>query len=554
MDKFFLKILLWFVSKTNGNEVNFSQLRIITETKLLMDQRRIPVSWKKRQQSNNSNSMIVTYIIYGIMSLFVGIQILVLQNLVFSMIIYHSYLLFLMAMTLITDFSAVLLDTADNHILVPKPVNSRTLFLSRAIHITIYLLKYFLIISFFPIIFTFVHFGLLVGLGVIITSALTVVFAIFSTYILYGLILRFGDEQKIKDVVGYFQIFMTVIFFAGFQIVPRLMDFNENFSFTVHTYTYFIPAAWMSFFLEGIQNLRFDTVHLIMTACCFLIPLITLWFMMKFLAPSFSRKLNALGTVSAHHKNEKEVKTHQRMGISERLLDAVCRGNEEQAGFLQVWKITARDKAFKIGFYPSIAYLFVLLFVTFINNKTSFQVQMAELPLTDKYLFLIYMPVFVASGALTLIPYYENYAAGWIYQALPLAKPGNLINGGLKALLCKFFLPFFLLMFSIGFYVWGWKIIDDFIFGFCNDILIFYIMILAQDSYLPFSQKPAIKQQGGKFAKAFIQMIIIAALVGLHYLALKVSWLTAILIPAPLILVYFLQKKLKELAWYKIKI
>lgn len=555
MDKIILKILFWFVSKKKNSGVNFDQLKIITETKLLMDKRRVPVSWKKKQQTGNNNtSMIIGYLMYGLMSLFVGVQILLMPSLIFSMIIFHSYLLFVMAMTLITDFSAVLLDTADNNILVPKPINSRTLFLSRVIHITTYLLKYFIALSLFPIVFSFIKYGLLVGIATILTSLLTVTFAVFATYILYGLILRFGNEQKIKDVVGYFQIFMTIVFVAGFQIVPRLMDFTEKFTFTTHTYTYFIPAAWMAFFLEGLSLLHFDKIHLIMTACCFLIPVFTLWFMMKYLAPSFSRKLNALGNTGDGSLAKAGDKNISPKNISVTMSKVFCRGNEEVSGFKFVWKVTGRDKGFKIGFYPSIAYLFIFFFITVFNRHESFQFQLQHLFETKKYLFLVYIPVFMSTGALALIPFYENFSASWLYQALPLQKPGSLINGGVKAVIVKFFLPFFLLMFSVAFYIWGFAIIDDFLLGFFNDVLIFYVITLFSDNYLPFTQKPGAKQQGGKFARAILNMIVIGMLIGLHYAALKIIWLPAALISLPIIAIYFLQKKLQQLSWQKIKI
>ena len=553
MDNFFLKILMWVIAKVNSRQVNFDQLKVICETKLKMDKRRTPVSWKKRQQKETSNSMLISFFIYGLMGLFVGSQVLLIPSLIFSMIIFHSYLLFMMAMTLITDFSAVLLDTSDNQILVPKPINSRTLFVARAVHITIYLLQYFIVLAIFPIIFTFIQYGLLVGLAVIFTALLTVVFAIFTTYLLYGLILRFGNEEKIKEVVGYFQIFMTVVFVGGFQIVPRLMDFSKDFTFTPHIYTYFIPAAWMAFFLEGIQLMKFDSIHLIMTACAFLVPLLSFYVMMKYLAPSFARKLSAMGNATANSV-QKVNPGRKKFSLLASTVSFICDSNEERAGYEQVWRITGRDKTFKIGFYPSIAYLFIFLLVTVFKGPENMGTQLAALPNSKSFLFFIYLPVFIASGALYLIPYYENFAAGWIYQAAPLHKPGSLISGGLKAIIVKFFLPFFVLMFAISLYVWGWRIIDDFALGFFNDIFIFYLLTVISDYILPFSQKPAVKQQAGKFARAMLQMLMIGSLVGLHYLALKVSWLPVLLVILPATGIYLLQKKLTNISWLKIKI
>jgi len=44
-------------------------------------------------------------------------------------------------MTLIADFTAVLIDVRDNFIIIPKPINDKTFVLSRLLHIFIHLCK-----------------------------------------------------------------------------------------------------------------------------------------------------------------------------------------------------------------------------------------------------------------------------------------------------------------------------------------------------------------------------------------------------------------------------
>ncbi len=52
----------------------------------------------------------------------------------------------ILALTLISDFTDVLIDVRDNFILMPRPVNARILAVSRLLYIMIYLLR--LLISF----------------------------------------------------------------------------------------------------------------------------------------------------------------------------------------------------------------------------------------------------------------------------------------------------------------------------------------------------------------------------------------------------------------------
>ena len=62
-------------------------------------------------------------------------------------IIVHTYIIFMMAMTLVTDFATVLLDTTDNQVILPRPVSSKTLFMARLVHILLYLLQFTIALS-----------------------------------------------------------------------------------------------------------------------------------------------------------------------------------------------------------------------------------------------------------------------------------------------------------------------------------------------------------------------------------------------------------------------
>ncbi len=54
----------------------------------------------------------------------------------------------------------------------------------------------------------------------------------FFTAILYYFILKIFDGEKLKDIINYFQIVLSVVLALGYQIIPRVFDFtsvNVNF-------------------------------------------------------------------------------------------------------------------------------------------------------------------------------------------------------------------------------------------------------------------------------------------------------------------------------------
>lgn len=552
MDKLILKAVLFFAKFLVKQGVDFEKLKIIAETKILMDRRRIYMNWKQRQQKENTNPLLITLIIYTVFGIFIGTLVFTISSLALAMVFIHAYLLFMMAMTMITDFSSVLLDTTDNQIILPKPVNSKTLFVARLVHILVYLLQFSIALAIAPIIFIFINYGFVVGIASICTALLTVIFSVFLTYLLYGIILRFGDEQKIKDIVGYFQIFMTIFFAIGFQVIPRMVNLNNlTGSFHLHWYSYFLPPVWMALTLESIHQSNFDTLHLLMIACAILLPLFTFWIMIKYLAPSFANKLNALNTDAVSKKNivsERKIKR----SISEKLSAFVCNTKTEKSGFEMVWKVTGRDKGFKMQFFPSLAYILVFIFIFVFKSGKEANTLWQNLPATKMFLFFVYIPMFTIGSSIIFITFNEHYLASWIYQSTPVAKPGKIMSGGFKALLTKFFLPVFLILFLFAFYVWGVSIVDDFILGFFNNIFMFLLIANLSDHYLPFSRQQNSKQQSGRFVQVILQMIIIGALVGLHYLVLRSNWLIYCFIPVAALGCYLLFKRIQNLRWLQI--
>ena len=553
MDKLILRFVLFLAKIFLKKDVDFEKLKIIAETKLIMDRRRVRVTMKKQTKKDPNNQMLTTLIVYTILGLFIGILVLTLKEIVMTMTIIHSYVLFMMAMTLITDFSSVLLDTTDNQIILPRPVNSKTFFVARLVHILVYLLQFTLALALFPIIFIFIGYGILVGLASIITILLTVMFAVFITYLLYGLILKLSSEEKIKDIISGFQIAMTIIFAVGFQIVPRLINIeNLKVTMPIHWYTYLLPPMWMANALQAVQQLKVDIPHLIMILLAVALPVFTFWIMIKFLAPSFAKKMAAMGNAETKEEIVTNKAGQQKKGLSEKLAPIVCINKTEQAGFEMAWKMTARDKGFKIQFYPSLAYILVFVFIVVFKRGENFAHTWATLSSSESFLWCVYLPMFTISAAVSLIAFNENFAASWVYISRPLMQPGSLISGALKMLLVKFFAPIILLLFAFSYYVWGYKIIDDFVLGIFNNILVFLIISHVGKSYLPFSMQPNVNQQSGKFVRVFVQMAIIGSLVGLHYLALKVWWLVAALIPFSAVGCYFLFRTVQNYSWQKI--
>jgi hypothetical protein len=558
MEKMLLKLVGLFKHIFLNQEIDYERMMSIVKLKLTMDKRRVYMNWKQKQQKKEStNHLTGVLLFYGLLGIFMSAMIYGITNLVLVMIILHGYVLFTMSMTLITDFSSVLLDTTDNQVILPRPISSKTLFAARLVHILVYLLQFTIAIALLPIITCFIVHGLVVGLLLICTTLLSILFAVFVTYILYLLIIKYSNENKVRDIVTYFQIFMTVVFSVGFQVLPRVINLQQlTQNFELQWYAYLAPPVWMACTIEAIAYHQFDGVHVLMIAVSVLVPIITFWFMNKYLAPSFAQKLSLLNNGDTTVKTKKSITNTTRKSLSAILSALTCKTNTEKASLEMTWKMTSRDKGFKLQFYPSLAYVFVFIFIFVFKNGKEIRDIWSNLGQTNSYLWFFYVPLMTISGSITIIAFNENYMASWIYHSLPITKPGYLISGQAKALFIKFFLPVFtlLLIFCLG--IWDAAIIDDAIFALVNNFFCFLVFANFAEYYLPFSRQPNTQQQTGKFLKTMLQLLIVSIMVLLHYVLIRaqLNWLLWLLTPVLAVVSWLLLRRLQSLQWRQIVI
>ncbi|WP_298716048.1 hypothetical protein, partial [Chitinophaga sp.] len=143
MNKIMLAMVGWLNPLWRGLGVDVAQLRNILHTKLMIDDRRPNVYNRGSRQSTKPvrNSAVYTMVL----SLLIGMIYLsvfsVTTDVRLQAFLWFSAYLLTMCITLITDFSYVLIDPRDNYILLPRPVSDRTLVVSRLLHIALHISK-----------------------------------------------------------------------------------------------------------------------------------------------------------------------------------------------------------------------------------------------------------------------------------------------------------------------------------------------------------------------------------------------------------------------------
>jgi ABC-2 type transport system permease protein len=309
--------------------------------------------------------------------------------------------------------------------------------------------------------------------------------------------------------------------------------------------------VWMAMANEAFRETNFDGLHLSMIALAVLVPLSAFWLLNRYLAPVFARKLSALQGAGG----ESEVGGRRSIfSLSGKLSPWFCRSLPEQGSFETTWRITGRDKGFRMQFYPGLAYILVFFFVFVLKGKGDIIDNWRNLPNTRNFLWLIYLPMMTISSGITLSMFNEHFSAAWVYHSSPVPRPGEIISGAAKTILVKFFLPVYLVMCAMALGIWGFPVADDLAFGLFSNLVCFLLFVNLTDHCLPFSRQPNVRQQSGRFAKTIVQLLLVAVLVGLHYLLIGRPVLLLALIPVLAGTAFFLTRRIQALPWSAINI
>lgn len=556
MTWFWLKVLNFARPLYQWQGVNTDQLLAIVGIKLEMDNRRTPVFRMQQQKKEQSSSFGLVLFVYGLFGGFLSLMLIYIPSIIFSFSIYHAYLMVMITMTLISDFSAILLDTSDNTIILPKPVSAKTFYAARATHILLYISQISIGLSFIPIIVTFFVYGPLVGTVLILTTILSVIFSVSLTNGLYLLMMRFTSEERLKSIINYFQIAMAIIMMGGYQILPRILGLSSlaEASPDIKWWAIFVPPMWMAGALKLVNDLTVDPLYVTVTILALVIPLASWKAINTYLAPYFTTKLSDLGTSSAPQQvNSGPVR--KSLGIQ--IGNWITRAGLERATFALVSFAFSRDRKLKLRIYPALGSFLVIITIMLIRNTKedlSIMEYIQVLGQSKSYIFIIYACIFILITVAFEIHFSDEYKASWIYQAAPIRKPGEILSGTLKAILVRFFIPLYLFASTVILFIWGEKVIADLLFGMVACILLMLSIFILVDKHLPLSLEPTARNQGSSFVRVVFSLLAIGGFGTGHYFLTNLPLLVWIGIPALAAACYAVLTVYRNIEWEDFKV
>lgn len=529
---FFNKLLLnlvlapSFLYKKIGADTR--HLRLILSTKLTMDDRRPNTYHYTRKKSGKaiSASTLGTMFFSFIFGFFFLYSFMISDDKITQLTIYFSLYIFMLATTLISDFTSVLIDVRDNFIILPKPVTDKTFVLSRLLHIFIHLMKIIVPMSLPVVVYMFIQTGGWASLLLLFIILLCTILTIFLINAIYLIILKVSTPAKFQAIISYVQIFIAVFMYAGYQLVPRLTNkiMFSGFSFSNKPWAWLLPSYW---FASGWQFFYTLNTHYLPGALLsVIIPPVTLWIVIKYFAPSFNQKLSQITGGSENPVKQKGDSSFSVWQFIKQKLALLCteRG-EERMGFLLTWNITSRSRDFKLKVYPSIGYLLVYAVVIFLNHKVTIdelRLQTASSKIT--IISITYISTFIISLALDQLKFSDKFKASWIYFTTPVKKPGLILTGAFKATIIKFVVPIGIIILVAGTTVLGIRIVPNLLLGLANVLLSCLIIATLTVTILPFSTAQNNSQKTGAIIRGLVSMIIPFLLGFLQFIVYGSVW------------------------------
>lgn len=495
--------------------VNYPVMRRILQAKFIMDQRRVPTIFsqsakKKGKDQNYFIKSLWIYVLFGLLM----IPFMVLgNNYIFQISIVFGILMFLVMTSMISDFSSVLLDVRDKQVLTTKPIERKTISMAKTIHVCIYLFFLSGAMILPSLIAGLIKHGIMFTFIFLVEIILIDMLIVVMTAMIYFLILKFFDGEKLKDIINYVQIGLSIMIAVGYQFVARSFDIlNIDIVFVPSWWQLFIPPIWYGAPFELLLNHNQSGFIIVLSLLALFVPLLSIGIYMKIM-PAFEKYLQKL---SNHSGNDARPKEKWKLWV----MDILCTSKEEKVFYRFADHMMKNEREFRLKVYPSLGFSLVIPFI-FIGNQLAFT--SFEDILESNWYLSIYFTTIVIPTAVMMIRYSGKYKGAWIYKTVPIHDLGTLFSGTIKAFLVKLYFPVLLLISIIFVLAFGIRIVPDLVIVFLGSLVFAFICAKSLLTSYPFSEsfEDAQKDAG---IRVLPFMLLIGVFYGIHLASLLVSW------------------------------
>lgn len=487
--------------------VDFERMLAIVTVKLTVDNR-VDRSGRNKKTSNALWRQGVLLGISGAVFFVFG---MVDSSFEIPLLLFHSYLLLMLMMSFMMEYSRLLFNRNDNHILQHLPVTSKTILVARLVTMLSYMFFLSGCMSVIPAIVIVFWQGLMSAGLFIISVFLNTLFTLLLANVIYLGVMRFISVEKFVRVMSYVQVILVAGVAMSYQLVGMVVRNFQVDMLHPETWVYFTPPFY---FVALTTIVKQSSIPALILALSGIAGVVLLGFItVVYLAPYFSVKIGKIDEHALESKARKMGKERWLHGLAR----VFARGSLQASGFVLGWRLTRDNLRFRQGILPMIIYTIFLAFF-FIYQGSRDGIGGAG------YYMPLYMASMVAIGVQMHMSTTEKEDLLWVYRSKPLARPGALILGSYKALYVKYYLPVYVLL-SVVFIVRSdWIILPDLLFILAMSTFVSYVYLWFSGMLFPFSKERGTMNSGRNILRIVILMFMLFVIGGLHALSMRLSW------------------------------
>ncbi len=417
------------------------QFRRLLKVHILLDFRST-----KMQSSSRSSSRIpgflITLIFYGIIGLFASLSGMRLFDSFGYSLVSLSVSMVLIAMAVIIEFNEIIINPDDAEILAYRPIDSRTYFWVKMVNLLFYITLFGAALNLPPAFvgLAYAEHGPAFPAVYLLVAWLAQVTLASFVIVLYSLLVRWLNYEKLKDVLAYVQVVFSFIVFVGYQFLARLTPHMQHTQVS-GIWIYFAPPAYFA----GLIEVLYGSLHpenWILAALGAIFSVAILGFATRNLSLNYAQTIYKLSQTSRVHEKEPE---RGAVGFWSQLVAPLLRDPEERVGYNLVSKYIRRNRNMRMRIFPAFAMPLAVLGMFIMDGEIVDPFLQPNVPTFMAFIFLIYLVVFFYQ----IIPTSDHWQASWIFRVAPVSDYSKIYRGAMKALVLKYVTPYFILIFAV---------------------------------------------------------------------------------------------------------
>lgn len=485
---FFIKIIRKLEPMYRRMGVDYLIMEKIIDTKLTMDSRQekvIPTNsmWgNSKEEDKDKNAFFQSLWVYALISLIL-LFVFAIDDIQFQYTVFFSFIFVMLLSTLIANFSSILLETKDQVLIGTKPVSSKTLSAAKATHVFIYLISLTLALSGPMMIGTFFIHGILAGLLAVLLTITASTWCLLLTIITYATVLKRFNGEKLKNIIAYSQIGISVFTIIGYQVM------NQAFRF--------INPSMLAI------ELNLQWWHIFVFPLWFVAPfgLLQNGFSLTYLMYIVLLVGGTIGLIVLYHFNSDKLEANlQKLESGEGDTDKrswyetfsskwLCWDKKERGYYHFTWQLTKNEREFKTRLYPSLATIFIFPIVLIGSTYQLTEDSGVGINQLSVFKYMPYYALLIIPMLAVSVKYSKNFKGSWIFGMSSEDNAGVFLRGMIKALIMKLVFPIYLILSGVVLVFSGFEILPALLNGLLLVVLIFSVEVKRTIQTYPFSKK-----------------------------------------------------------------